>query len=77
MNCEDKTAVIAALYRDILIRLLRAIQYKIRCKLTSGMVLIHESAPPYNSHLNEWFLDLFQWNIFQNPPYNPDLEMSD
>ncbi|XP_035231573.1 histone-lysine N-methyltransferase SETMAR-like [Stegodyphus dumicola] len=45
--------------------------------LTSGIVLIHDNARPHSARVTQRLLQQFQWDIFEHPPYNPDLAPSD
>jgi hypothetical protein len=40
---------------------------------TSGVVLLHDNASPHTRAL----LEHFNWELFDHPPYNPDLAPSD
>ncbi|XP_071454407.1 histone-lysine N-methyltransferase SETMAR-like [Hetaerina americana] len=62
----------AAVYCKML-PLRRAIQNKGRGMLTSGIVLIHDDAHPHSAGATQPFLVQCQWNIFNHPPYSPDL----
>ncbi|XP_035212343.1 histone-lysine N-methyltransferase SETMAR-like [Stegodyphus dumicola] len=58
-------------------RLRRAIQNKRRGMLTSGIVLMHDNACPHSARVTQRLLQQFQSDIFEHPPYSPDLTPSD
>jgi hypothetical protein len=45
--------------------------------LISGAVLLHDKTPPRANTGAIVQLDLFNWELFDCPPYNPDLSPSD
>jgi transposase len=58
-------------------KLRRAIQNK-RCgMLTSGVVLLHDNARLYTAARTRTLLEHFSWELFDHPPYSPDLAPSD
>lgn len=74
---QPGTKINAAVYCETLRRLRRAIQNKRRGMLTSGIVLIHDNARPHSAAATQRLLQQFQWDIFDHPPYSPDLAPSD
>ena len=49
-----------------------------RGKLFHGIVLLHDNACLHTARQTQALLhEQFQWNIFEHPPYNPDLAPSD
>jgi histone-lysine N-methyltransferase SETMAR len=54
----------------------RAIQSKKRAMLTSGVVLLHDNASPHATARNRALLQHFNWELFDHPPYSPDLAPS-
>jgi len=74
---EPGTTINAAVYCDTLRRLRRAIQNKRRGLLTSGIVLLHDNARPHSAGLTKNLLRQFHWDVFDHPPYSPDLAPSD
>lgn len=54
-----------------------AIQNKKRGMLTAGILLIHDNAHPHTAAWAQELLEQFGWNIFDHPPYSPDLAPSD
>ncbi|XP_071448089.1 histone-lysine N-methyltransferase SETMAR-like [Hetaerina americana] len=69
----------AAVYCETIRPLLRAIQNKRRGILTSGItVLIHYNARPHSAGATQRLLEeQFQQDMFDHPPYSPDLVPSD
>jgi hypothetical protein len=54
-----------------------AIQKK-RCGLlTSGVVLLHDDARLHTAACTRALLDHFNWELFDHPPYSPDLAPGD
>jgi transposase len=45
--------------------------------LTKGVVLLHDSARPHTTARKNALNKLFNWEIFEYPPYSPDLVPSD
>lgn len=74
---QPGTTINADSYCETLRRLRRAIQNKRRGMLTSGIVLIHDNARPHTARVTQRLLQQFQWDIFEHPPYSPDLAPSD
>ena len=49
-----------------------------RGKLSRGIVLLHDKARPHTARQTQALLrDQFHWDIFEHPPYSPDLAPSD
>lgn len=67
----------AAAYCQTLHRLRRAIQNKRRGLLSSGVVLLHDNARPHAAVMTTNLLQKFKWELFEHPPYSPDLAPSD
>jgi len=44
--------------------------------LTKGVILLHNAQPHTAAHTNA-LIKLFNWEIFDHPPYSPDLAPSD
>jgi histone-lysine N-methyltransferase SETMAR len=57
--------------------LLRTIQNKTLGMLTSGVVLLHDSARPHAAARTRALLSYFNWELFDHLPYSPDLAPSD
>jgi histone-lysine N-methyltransferase SETMAR len=65
------------LYCETLQKMHRAIQNKTHGMLTCGVVLLHD-----NTHLHidgriRALLEHFNWELFDHPPYSPNLAQSD
>ena len=49
-----------------------------RGKLSRGIVLLHDNARPHTARQTQALLrEQFHWDIFEHPPYSPDLALSD
>jgi transposase len=44
--------------------------------LTKGVILLHDNAQPHTTACTNALIKLFNWEIFDNPPYSPDLAPS-
>lgn len=64
-------------YIETLRKLRRAIQNKRRGLLTAGVVLLHDNARPHTARRTTAVLREFGWELFDHPPYSPDLAPSD
>ncbi|KAJ4433160.1 hypothetical protein ANN_15417, partial [Periplaneta americana] len=71
------TMINANRYCETLRNLRRAIQNKRRGMLSRGVVLLHDNARPHTTASTRELLDQFGWEIFDHPPYSPDLAPSD
>jgi histone-lysine N-methyltransferase SETMAR len=58
---------------EILTKLHRAIQNKRRGMLTSSVVLLLENACPHTAVHTRALLKHLKWELFDHPPYSPDL----
>ncbi|GBM70796.1 hypothetical protein AVEN_127342-1 [Araneus ventricosus] len=58
-------------------KLLRAIQNRRRGLLSGRIVLLCDNARPHTAAATQELLDQFRWEIFDHPPYSPDLPPSD
>jgi transposase len=54
-----------------------AIQNKSCGMLTPGVLLLHDNACPHTVARTRSLLKHFNWELFDYPPYNPDLAPSD
>jgi len=45
--------------------------------LTKGVVLLHDNARPHTAAHTIALIRLFNWEIFDHPPYSPDLAPND
>lgn len=64
-------------YIETLKKLRRAIQKKRRGMLASGIVLLHDNARPHTAARTQQVLNDFGCDIFNHPPYSPDLAPSE
>ncbi|GFV59048.1 histone-lysine N-methyltransferase SETMAR [Trichonephila clavipes] len=71
------TTINSEVYCRTLKKLKRAIQNKRRDLLSSGIVLLHDNARPHTAVITREVLRKFKWDVFQHPPYSPDLAPSD
>lgn len=74
---EPGTTITSQTYCETLKKLRRAIQNKRRGMLTSGVVLIHDNARPHTAARTRGLLEEFRWELFEHPPYSPDLAPCD
>ncbi|GFV05780.1 histone-lysine N-methyltransferase SETMAR [Trichonephila clavipes] len=71
------TTLNSEVYCRTLKKLKRALQNKHRGLLSSGVVLLHDNARPHTAVRSREVLRKFKWDVFQHPPYSPDLAPSD
>ena len=45
--------------------------------LTKGVVLLHDNARPHTAARTNALIKLYNWEIFDHPPYSPDLAPRD
>jgi hypothetical protein len=45
--------------------------------LTSSVVLLHDNTPPHMAACTPTLLKQLNWELFDHPPYSPDLAPSD
>ncbi|KAJ4428910.1 hypothetical protein ANN_25904 [Periplaneta americana] len=64
-------------YYETLRKLRCVIQNKRRGMLTAGVVLLHDNARPHTARRTAGVLTEFGWELFDHPPYSPDLAPSD
>lgn len=74
---ERGTTITADVYCETLKKLRRAIQNKRRGKLSSGIILLHDNARPHTAAKTNEKIQDFRWELFDHPPYSPDLAPSD
>lgn len=74
---EKGTTINSTVYCETLRKLRRAIQNKRLGMLTNGVLLIHDNARPHIAARTRELLDQFGWDVFDHPPYSPDLAPSD
>jgi histone-lysine N-methyltransferase SETMAR len=64
-------------YCETLKQVHRAIHKK-RCgMLKCGVVLLHDDAYPHTAPHTSALQEYFNWELFDHPPYSPDLTLSD
>ena len=71
------TTITSQVYCETLHKLQRSIQNKWRGMLSKGVVLLHDNARPHTAARTNALMKLFNWEIFDHPPYSPDLAPSD
>ena len=49
---------------------------KRREMLTKGVILLHDNALPHATACTNALIKLFNWEIFDHPPYSPDMAPS-
>jgi transposase len=54
-----------------------AVKNKRRRMLTYGIVLLHDNARPHTAAHTREQPEHFNWELFDHPPYSPDLAPSD
>ncbi|KAJ4452299.1 hypothetical protein ANN_03819 [Periplaneta americana] len=64
-------------YCETVRKLRRAIQNKRRGMLSAGVVLLHDNSRPHTARRTAAVLTEFGWELFDDPPYSPDLAPSD
>jgi histone-lysine N-methyltransferase SETMAR len=74
---QQGTKIISEVYCKTLNKLRRAIQKKRRGIMTAGVVLIHDNERPQTAAYTQALLEHFNWELFDHPPYSPDLAPSD
>jgi histone-lysine N-methyltransferase SETMAR len=55
----------------------KAIQNKWHGMLTSGVVLLHGNVYPHTVACTQALLEQFNWELFDHPPFSPDLALSE
>ena len=71
------TTITSEVFCETLNKLHRSIQNKQRGMLTKGVVLLHNNARPHTTAHTNALIRLFNWEIFDHPPYSSDLAPSD
>jgi len=71
------TTITSEVYCETLNKIRSSIQNKRRGMLTKGVVLLHDNARPHTAARTNALIKLFNWEIFDHPPYIPDLAPSD
>ena len=72
------TTITSEVCCETLNKLRKLIQNKRRGMLTKGVVLLlHDNARPHTAARTNALIKLFDWEIFDHPPYSPDLAPRD
>jgi histone-lysine N-methyltransferase SETMAR len=71
------TTIMSKVYCETLNNLQRLIKNKQREMLTKGVILLHDNAHPHTATHTNALIRLFNWEIFDHPPYSPELAPSD
>jgi len=71
------TIRMSEVYCEVLNKLRRSIQNKRRRMLTKGVILLHNNTQPHTAAHTNALIKLFNWEIFDHPPYSLDLAPSD
>jgi histone-lysine N-methyltransferase SETMAR len=72
-----KSTIKSQYYCELLAKLRDAILKKRRGKVTKGILLLHDNAPPHKSKLSQDKLIELKFEQLAHPPYSPDLAPSD
>jgi transposase len=71
------TTVTPEVYFETLNILRRSIQNKRLWMLNKDVVFLHDNARPHTAARTNALIKLFNWEIFDHPPYGPDLVPSE
>jgi transposase len=74
---QQGTTVTSEVYCGTLKKLRRTIQNKTHGMLTSDVVLLHDDAHTHTATRTWALLENFNWELFDHPPYSPNLTPSD
>jgi transposase len=74
---QQGTTITSEVYCEILMKMRKAILNKRSRMLTFGVVLLYDIARPHTAARTRELLDNFNWELFDHPPYSPDLAPSD
>jgi hypothetical protein len=70
---QQGAIIMSQVYCKMIKKLHRTIQNK-RCgMLTYGVVLLHDNVRPHTAAHTRALLEHFNWELFDHPPYRPDL----
>ena len=70
------TTITSEVYRETLNKLQRLIPNKRHGMLTKGIILLHDNASSHTAARINASIKLFNWDIFDHPPYSPELTPS-
>jgi histone-lysine N-methyltransferase SETMAR len=73
-DCEVRSVI---KFLNALQKLRQAIQNKQHGMLSAGIVFLHDNARPDTAQRTASPLQEFSWEVFNHPPYSPDLAPSD
>jgi transposase len=74
---QKGTTLTSGMYCETLKKLRRAIQNRGHGMLTYGVVILHDGALPRTVARTWQLLERFNWELFDHPPYSPDLAPND
>jgi histone-lysine N-methyltransferase SETMAR len=74
---QQGTTVMSQVYCETLKKLPRTIQNKKHGMLTSGVVLLDDNERPHTAARTRALLEHVNWELFDHPPYSPDLAPSE
>jgi transposase len=74
---QQWTTITSEVYCETLKKLHRASQKKRHRMLASGVVLLHDNVCPHTAVCTQSLLEHFNWQLFDQHPYSPDLPPSD
>jgi hypothetical protein len=74
---QQGITITSEVYCETLKKLHRDIQNKMCGMLTSSVVLLHDNTCPHTTAHTRALLEHFSWELFDHPPYNPDVALSD
>jgi len=74
---ERGLTINADAYCETVRKLRRAFENKRRGMLSSEIVLLHDNVRPHTAARTAQLLQQFRWEVFDHPPYSPDLAPSD
>jgi hypothetical protein len=74
---QQGTTITSKMYCETLIKLSKAFQNKRRVMLIYGVMLLHDNAHPHTTARTRALQEHFDWELFDHPPYSPDLAPSD
>jgi hypothetical protein len=70
---QQGTTITSEMFCAMLKKPCRVIQNKRHGMLTSGVVLLHNSACLHTASRTQTLLEPFKWELSEQPPYSPDL----
>jgi histone-lysine N-methyltransferase SETMAR len=76
LTVQHGSNMASEVYCETLKELHRAIHNKRSGMLTYGVVLLHDSERPHTAARTRVLLEHFYWELFDHPPYSPDLAPS-